>query len=212
MKWYITGPTHGDLKKIQSFKNSNLIILGDSEFFSGNDPKLLKKASKIETNFYCVRGGYDNIPDNVPGVIAVYDEIVQGVIYINPKYPNIKFFEDGEIYTINGKKVLVLGGGKPLDEDKMILSKKRWFPETLIPTGKREEIAEKMVGKKVDIVLSYTAPRGWKYPGKSYVQEQWLGELILKFDWDKWYFSRYEEDKNLSPNVVELYEHFEEIK
>lgn len=212
MRWFITGPTYGDLSRLKEYNGSNIIILGDSEFFSGNNPKILKEASAFKSAFYCIRGSHDNHPDNVPGVIAVYDDEVKGVVYYNPEYPNVRFFEDGQIYTINNKRILTIGGGKLLNEREFILSGKRYYTNTGLSKFKMKDIENNIKGEKVDEVLTYTAPKSWINPKTEDSSiERWMTDLCIKFDWKKWYFSRYEEDINLSKNITELHKHIVEL-
>ena len=47
--------------------------------------------------------------------------------YMDKKYPNQIFAKDGEIYTINGRKTLVIGGAYSVDKPWRLATGNKWF-------------------------------------------------------------------------------------
>lgn len=61
-----------------------------------------------------------------------------GKAFIEKEYPNLIFAKNGELYTIGGKSVLVIGGAYSVDKDYRITYGYRWFKdEQLTETKKR---------------------------------------------------------------------------
>ena len=57
-----------------------------------------------------------------PESLPTYQEMKwnDGIVYVEKDYPNLLFAKDGEIYNINGKKTLVIGGAYSVDRDYRI--------------------------------------------------------------------------------------------
>ena len=133
---YVVGDLHGDLSKIKKLhedkklsKSDTVILLGDTglsstyEMFSTS---LKKQLAAIPTNFLCVRGEFDALN------YTTYTEserwhlhITEGKIHDNSykqkiwncgkgdyeeAYPNILYANDGEIFVIEDKAILTIGG------------------------------------------------------------------------------------------------------
>ena len=76
------------------------------------------------------------------------------------EYPNILFAKDGEIFELDGLKVVVIGGAYSVD--KMIRIACRWgWREDEQPSEEIKQYVEQQLAKvdwKVDVVLSHTTP------------------------------------------------------
>ena len=202
MEWKITGPFE-NIEKFKSYKNTNIIILGDTDF-SGKNKKMIKKLP--DNDYYCVRGAFDKDPVYTENLIAAYDEKIKGVVYYDLKTPNIRYFADGEIYELNNKKVLVLGGGIAKDENYNLLKNGKWSSSSVISKSKRDEISLYIKNKKVDMVLSYCAPYSWN--GQDGETERWLDQIKNTFSWNKWYFGKPKTDEKLWEGVACIHNRF----
>ena len=137
-----------------------LIILGDAGFnYYGDkrDDKLKAEISSLNITLFCLHGNKENRPQNV-GTYGIRS-FCGGKVYYEPKYPNIFFAIDGEIYNFEGKKYMVAGGahsvdkmrcleeGKPFWEDEMPddiyaydsswIYRKFWTPQTCFDAGRK---------------------------------------------------------------------------
>ena len=99
-----------------------IIILGDAglNFWLCKRDDVLKKRLHEKyprLQLYCVRGNHEQRPELVDGMEEVWDDEAKGRILWQPKYPNIRYFRDGSVYEICGRRTLVLGGAYSVDKD-----------------------------------------------------------------------------------------------
>ena len=213
MKWYISGTFNNNLDKFKDIKNSNILILGDACFFNKSKEKVLKKANKTNNNFYCIRGGLENNPEFIEGLVAIYDDRVKGLTFYNVNYPNIRYFEDGQIYDIGGQQTLVIGGGLPINERELLLKGKEYYPDNVLKNEELHKIEGDIDGKEVDLVLTYTAPHSWEEsPNEDLSMELWFSRIKNLFTWKKWMFGKYKKDINLDEDIMEIYDDIFEIR
>lgn len=137
MAFYITGDCHSDFKKIQIFCKMQrttlsdvIIILGDAGinyFLDKTDYKLKKNLSKLPITLLMVAGNHEERPYNIP----TYTEKIwnEGVVYWEEEFPNLLFTKDGEIYNLNGKKAIALGGAYSVDKEFRQMAGLPWFAD-----------------------------------------------------------------------------------
>lgn len=123
-KYFITGDKHRNFAYVEKFchdmntrKKDVLIILGDAGFnyFEDiSDDKLKKEAAALNITLFCLHGNKECRPQNI-GTYGVRN-FCGGKVYYEPKYPNIFFAIDGEMYTFEGKKYMVIGGAHSVDK------------------------------------------------------------------------------------------------
>lgn len=214
--YYITGDIHGDLTKLQDFclrmrgmisNDDVMIILGDCGFnyyLNKKDEILKEAANELGITLFCIKGNHEIHPD----VLDFYSvkEWNGAPVYYEEKYPNLLFAKDGEIYDIDGKKTLVIGGAYSVDKFYRISRGFKWF-ETEQPSEETKNYIFKQLNKvdwKVDAVLSHTAPLKTEpthlfIPGLNQDEvdkttEEFLDEISDKLDFKKWYFGHYHGD------------------
>ena len=249
--WIVTGDTHGGVSTISRVCNisrnmpeckpeeTGIIILGDAglNFYLNNTDKKYKKLLNSQGyHIYCVRGNHEERPENIPGMILVEDINVDNFVWLEEAYPNIRYFVDGNVYNINGKNALVIGGaysvdkwyrlaraGYSKDEAETANPKKcGWFKSELQTAEEMDEITEKVVGKRFDFVLSHTCPLSWE-PNDLFLNgidqsqvdksmELWMDELLNKIDWRVWLFGHYHADRIERPFVEQMYMDYENIQ
>ena len=98
---------------------ANCIILGDAGINYTNDEQDIYLKNKIATlnrTYYLVRGNHEMRPENISTMRWDFDPKVNGEVYFEEAYPNIRYFKDGGEYNINGYSVLVIGGAYSVDK------------------------------------------------------------------------------------------------
>lgn len=124
MSVFITGDTHGNLYRIKDFikkfsckQDDTIIILGDvgiNYYGSKQEQKAKYKYNEFGATLFCIQGNHEDRPFNFPNYKE--KEWNGGIVYYEEEFPNLIFAKDGEIYTIEGKKYLVLGGAYSVDK------------------------------------------------------------------------------------------------
>ena len=167
-KFYITGDKHRCFEELIEFCKTNklrkkdlIVILGDSGFnyyCDGRDEQLKKQLSAIDVTLFCIHGNKENRPENIPtyGI----QSFCGGIVYYEPKYPNIFFAKDGEVYNFNGKKFMVIGGAHSVDKIKCF-EESLPFWEDEMPSNKTKELVELRLielNNKIYGFLTHTCP------------------------------------------------------
>lgn len=233
-KWLVTGDIHGRLGRFQNTdfgnatpENTAMIILGDAGFnyyLSGRDARMKQAAAQLPFTFYCVRGNHEARPQTIKDMGILHDDNVQGPVYWQPEYPNIRYLMDGCFYVIDGKQTLVLGGAYSVDKFYRLANGWQWFENEQLNDEERENIYNyletlALSGKinKFDLVLSHTAPVNFE-PREMFLDcidqsdvdkstEEWLQsiyDLMPKHTF--WLFGHYHGDMIMGDNIAMLYE------
>lgn len=215
---YITGDTHGDFTRINDFceekktttENDIMVILGDAGlnfYLNKSDIKRKNEVAKIPITLFMIHGNHEERPYNVPG----YEkrEWNGGIVYVHPDFPNQLFAKDGEIYNLNDKSVIVIGGAYSVDKDYRLSRHIPWF-ESEQPSDEIKAYVESQLGKvnwKVDVVFSHTCPFNYMpihlflpFVDQSKVDnstEDWLQTIEDKLNYRKWYFGHYHDNWKL---------------
>lgn len=228
MNYYITGDTHGDFEHIFEFchfintkkENDVMIVLGDAGInyqmatisgkpyhYEDTTQNIYYKKSfdKIPITFFIIQGNHEAPAWCCKG----YKEKIWngGIVYFQEDYPHLLFAKNGEIYHIDGKKVLVMGGAYSIDKIYRIHNNLRWFPEEQ-PNQQDKDFCERNLEThhwKVDAVLSHTCP--FKYiPRETFIPnidqnsvdnttEKWLDKIEDNLEYNKWFCGHYHTDK-----------------
>ncbi len=167
-KFYITGDKHRCFDELIEFCKTNklrkkdvIVILGDSGFnYYGDerDEQLKKQLSAIDVTLFCIHGNKENRPENIP--TYGFQTFCGGLVYYEPKYPNIFFAKDGEVYEVNDKKFMVIGGAHSVDRIRC-LEENLPFWEDEMPSNKTKELVELRLGEfnnKINGFLTHTCP------------------------------------------------------
>lgn len=233
MKWFITGDTHGKVyERIMSSDfgmthDAALIILGDCglNFWLNKTDKrekqrVEKQLAAFDSRLYCVRGNHEERPENL-NYPFVWDNDVNGLVYQEAEFPNIRYFIDGGTYWINDQRTLILGGAYSVDKEYRLA---RAMPDA-VWTGwfKDEQLTEKEMAdimsftyKDYDVILSHTCPLEWM-PIDMFLpmidqstvdktMEEWLSQVKEQFKWEYWYCGHYHTNRCLDDGAYMLYE------
>ena len=227
---YITGDTHAEFNRVEEFclkMNSSrediLIVLGDAgiNYFGNNKDKRLKqRLSEIPITLFCIHGNHEMRP----ATIDSYTEITwnSGMVYAEPDYPSLIFAKDGEIYNLEGKQCIVIGGAYSVDKYYRLKNHWGWWPDEQ-PSQEIKDRVERILDSKkwiVDIVLSHTCPAKYiptevflSFIDQSSVDsscEEWLDKIEQKLTYSRWYCGHYHTNKKID-RMIFLFESFMEF-
>lgn len=223
---FITGDIHGtnDIHRLSSkifptgkdlSKDDNLIISGDFGLIWDQEQSNEEKywlnwfQNKPWTTLFCC-GNHENFErlSKLPIV-----EMFGGKVgKVNNSVYHLK---RGEIYTINGQKIFVMGGGLSWDK-KYRKEGISWWPEEQ-PSKEELDYAWSNLEKHnftVDYVITHVAPydikdmlKMNKHDGGSKIDplEYHLNDLRLKINFKKWYFGHMHDDDQPIEKYICLY-------
>ena len=164
---YITGDTHRSFSRLLvpgiEFNQDNVfVILGDAGinyYLDETDQDLKNSLNNLGITFFCIQGNHEERPEN----ISTYKEtsMFDGIVYIEDDYPNLVFAKNGEIYNIEGNRILVIGGAYSVDKYYRLRNGLNWFRDEQLSFQEQDEILNKVRGERVDYVFSHTCP--YKY-------------------------------------------------
>ena len=225
-QWFLTGDLHANItrfknldKTIQKNAEVGIIVLGDAGFnytMDVNDSHLKNTLDKkYAFTIYCLRGNHEARPQNVPGMELVYDENVKGEIYMQPRWPKLRYFKDWGVYTIDDYKVAIVGGAYSVDKEYRLQNGLRWFEDEQLDVDEMIHCTRDFTNQKIDLVLTHTCPINWE-PSDLFLpsinqskvdktMELFLEELAQVFDWNVWCFGHYHGDRIERPHVEMLY-------
>lgn len=242
-QWFITGDTHQDFSRFKSYPEevrnnpeAAVIILGDTALnwtIDGHDADVKNFLRKNYTfHIYCLRGNHEARPQHISGMKLVYDEDVDGEVYMQDEWPNIRYFKDWGIYKINGLRVAVIGGAYSVDKwwrlDRAIAAGKDpekdwvgWFADEQLSDEEMLQCTIDLTNQEVDMVLTHTCPVCWE-PTDLFLRgidqkkvdksmELFLEEIAKCFGWKVWVFGHFHCDRIERPGVEQFFKDTENL-
>ena len=212
---YFTGDIHGDIQwitglteKVHLTQEDVIVLLGDvgaNYYRDGRDDLLKRRLNGIGTSFLCIHGNHEIRPVHIPG----YDEIIWngGKAWVQPQFPNLIFAGDGEIYTLNGLRYLVIGGAYSVDKHYRLSRGAGWWPDEQPLTEIKAYTEQQIRYNPVDIVLSHTCT--FKYvPREMFLSgidqsteddrtERWLDTIEEAVEYKAWFCGHWHTDKRI---------------
>ena len=246
-RWLIRGDTHGrfgwmDNGALDMYKpeETAIIILGDAGFnffLNEQDDRLKKEVNDRGFRFYCVRGNHEARPQDVDGMKATFDAAVDGWVYLQEEYPNIRYFFDFGEYKIGKYHIAVIGGAYSVDKpwrlqragvtsrinpDYYNPKVTGWFPNEQLTEAEMKDAYDMFVNKTYDFVFSHTCPISWQ-PTDLFLSlvdqkavdssmEYWLEYIKNSIGWCVWCFGHYHADRLERPRVEMYYNDLEELQ
>jgi 3-oxoacid CoA-transferase subunit A len=224
--WLVSGDTHAQCARFDNIDRSQyppeetaIIILGDggnNYYLDERDERLKRTLSRLGYTFYYVRGNHEARPSDLGTMTLVYDEDVQGMVYMEPIFPRLLYFIDGETYHINGKRTIVIGGAYSVDKEYRLMRGWQWFHNEQLDEEERDKIFNKLNEIVYDLVLSHTCPLSWE-PRELFLSmidqskvdksmEIWLDEVEKKIDYNFWLFGHFHGNKIINNNAAMLFD------
>lgn len=216
-------------------EETGIIILGDSglNFWLNNTDKKYKNLLNSQSyHIYCVRGNHEERPENLDYELD-YDSEVNGLVYLDPGFENIKYLVDGGEYWFGEHSALVIGGAYSIDKwyrlaragiyngaDAKYANPKQtgWFPDEMLTEEEMSTISRQISNNKFDFVLSHTCPLSWEptdlflnFVDQTTVNksmEIWMDDLKDKITWNIWLFGHFHADRIERPHVEQMYQSF----
>lgn len=223
---YYTGDIHGVpwkicqfCKKIKPTADDVIVILGDigANFYGDERDNFCKyHLNRFAPSIFCIHGNHEIRPEHIPS----YQKKVWsgGEVWYEPEYPNILFAKDGEIYTIEGLRHIVIGGAYSVDKEFRLAHGTGWWSDEQ-PSEEIKRYVESQLSKyPIDIVLSHTCPFRYEptemflpYIEQNAVDdstERWLDEIEAKLEYRAWFCGHWHTDKRIA-KMHFLYKTFE---
>ena len=167
-RYYITGDKHRDFGGLIDFCKKNklrqkdvIVILGDTGFnYYGDerDDKLKLALHAIGVTLFCIHGNKENRAEN----IATYGvkSFCGGIVYYEPRYPNLLFAKDGDVYSFNRKEFIVIGGAHSVDKLRCINEGLPFFEDEM-PSDEIKATVERRLEERDNNIyglLTHTCP------------------------------------------------------
>ena len=215
---FYTGDTHGKIFKITNAlrnsvitANDTIVILGDAGFnYYGNDlgdRRTKYKLNEIGITVFCIHGNHEMRPETIPSYITkIWNG---GMVFYEEKYPNILFAKDGEIYDLDSRKSIAIGGAYSVDKFYRLQNGFHWFADEQ-PSQETKAHVEAVLEScnwEIDQVLTHTCPL--KYiPTEAFLPsidqktvdrstEEWLDTLEEKLTYKRWLCGHWHIDKRI---------------
>ena len=227
----ITGDTHSDFRHVESMcvlagttKDDLLIILGDVgvNYYGGKKEMQFKHLlSKLPITMLCIHGNHERRPET----LGTYQQVQWrgGEVFVEPDFPNLLFAKDGEIYEIDNKKCIVIGGAYSVDKEYRLSKNWGWWADEQ-PSEEIKRYVENRLDKEnwcVDVVLTHTAPLKYE-PREMFLDfiddskvdkttEIWLDSIENRLQYNQWFCGHYHTNKVVD-KVRFLYNNFYELK
>ena len=214
---YITGDLHGNPdnlidfhKKIKLTETDVVVVLGDvGANYYGPESKrdnLFKKVVKnIPATIFCVHGNHEMRPHTISSYIT--KEWNGGTVWYEPKYPNLLFAKDGDIFNLDGKKCMVIGGAYSVDKYYRLGRGFGWWADEQPSEEIKQYVENQLQNNKIDYIFSHTCP--YKYePREMFLAmidqstvddstEKWLDKIEESTDYAAWYCGHWHTDKRI---------------
>lgn len=225
---YITGDTHGSFGRVEKFcerfgtsREDILIILGDAGInFSGGWRDRMKKEllETLPVKIFAIHGNHEQRPQT----IGTYKEKMWrgGLVYYEEEFPDLLFAKDGEVFDLDGKKAIVMGGAYSVDKMMRLMYGYGWWPDEQPSEEIKRDVERKLdeLGWKVDVVLSHTTPLKYE-PVEVFLKgidqsevdkstEEWLDGIEDRLEYGKWYCGHYHTEKNVD-RVEIMFENYD---
>lgn len=223
---YITGDTHGEQQRFSSvfFPRENcwtaedcLIVCGDFGFlFLGTDEEtafLDHLATKPYTICFC-DGNHENFD-----LIDTYPEKIWNGGRVHQIRHNIFHLMRGQVFEIQGKRILTMGGAYSIDKYRRTEGYSWWKAE--LPDGeeyRRAAAAIDACGRQVDYIVTHTAPReiirrmGHSPDLHDLELTGFLEWIMYNVDFSQWFFGHWHRDEKIDPRFRALWFDVVEIK
>lgn len=206
---YVTGDMHGDISRLRSRasrrlkKDDYLIVCGDFGFIwdgSAREKRLLKWLGKRPYHVLFVEGTHDNLD-----LLNSYPKTGWNGGLVHEISGKVRHLIRGSIFTLDGCKIFVFGGGESYDADSRLSDGKWWHDE--LPTPEIVEHAKQNLAfhdNKVDYIITHQASHKIKrflsmFDNEFNILDVFFDEIREKCKYTRWFFGSYHINKIIPP-------------
>lgn len=212
---FYTGDIHGSGKALFQWcaekkltDNDTVILLGDvgANYYGGDWDKNLKtQFSRQAPTFLCIHGNHEIRPYHLPTYRTM--EWNGGTVWYEEAFPNLLFAKDGEIYDLEGKRHIAIGGAYSVDKHYRLKNGMPWWLDEQPSDAIREYVEQQLKNNRIDIILSHTCP--YKYiPKEAFLPsvnqntvdsgtERWLDTIEENTGYSAWFCGHWHIDKRI---------------
>ena len=223
---YYTGDIHGDPTRPIQFcrehklkKTDTIVLLGDvgANYYGDARDAIVKKAlMRVLPTVLCIHGNHEMRPSSIPSYHM--EEWNGGRVWVEDAYPNLLFAKDGEIFTIDGIRHIVIGGAYSVDKHYRLRRGYHWWADEQPSVEVKAFVESQLVNNDIDVVLSHTCP--FKYePIEMYLPmipqdtvddstERWLNDIEEHLSYKAWFCGHRHTDKRID-KIHFLFKSFE---
>ena len=215
---YITGDIHGQVLRISQMiaryeitSDDIIVLLGDVGLnYYGNthgDRNRKEMLNRLGIKILCIHGNHEMRPES----LNTYREEQWngGTVFVEDAFPNLLFAKDGEVYDLEGRKAIAIGGAYSVDKWYRLQRHLHRFPDEQPSEAIKTNVEERLdaLNWKVDLVLTHTCP--YRYiPREAFLggvdqstvdnsTELWLDTIAEKLDYQSWYCGHWHIEKRI---------------
>lgn len=228
---YITGDIHGQVYRISQMiakheitSNDIIVLLGDVglNYFRNKHWDWAKKKTlnNCGIKILCIHGNHDMRPES----IRSYQETRWngGTVYVEDEFPNLLFAKDGEVYDLEGRKAIAIGGAYSVDKWFRLQCNLGWFPDEQPSDDIKASVEKKLdeLNWQIDLVLTHTCPAqyiplealraGIDQSTVDSSTERWLCSIAEKLNYQAWYCGHWHIEKRID-KIHFLFESVEQL-
>ncbi len=213
---YLTGDLHGDIERLKSKemkklkKGDTLIVCGDFGFVwdgSKKEQSVLKKLGKSKYQILFAEGTHDNLD-----LLEQYPAEDWNGGKARRISGSLMKLERGNVFTIEGKKLFVFGGGESPEMDLRAGDGTWWEQE--LPTEQEIEQARQTLKEhenRVDCIITHECSSTVRHfidmDGEhSNLMTRFFDEITEQVDFKKWFFGCYHMDKVIPPRYYAMFQ------
>lgn len=212
---YYTGDIHGDptqpiqfCRKQRLGKSDTVVLLGDVgvNYYGDAREEVLKKAfNRAAPTILCIHGNHERRPSTISSYHQ--KEWNGGTVWYEDAYPRLLFAKDGDIFTIEGVRHIVIGGAYSVDKFYRLRRGYHWWEDEQPSVEIKAYVKEQLRTHEIDVILSHTCP--YKYePIEMYLPmiaqdtvddstEKWLDKIEESTSYKAWYCGHWHTDKRI---------------
>lgn len=215
--FYITGDTHGNFfplyDKLEAMPlpaGGGCIILGDAGFnyHGGEEDRWNKQLmNSLGVTLFCIHGNHEQRPAST-GLYELQPRF-GGMAWVEPEFPNLVFARDGEVYDLDHRSVLVIGGAYSVDKHYRLIHGYPWWADEQPDEATRQRVEAALTERdwRVDFILSHTCPARYipteaLLPGLNQncvdrSTETWLDTIEARTLYRRWYCGHWHINKRV---------------